>query len=186
MFRAVPQRTRGFCYLSPFLLMPEKATPPIQNQRFSKRHAYLPCKIITFAHMHASIHLPSERATGERRTTIIVETQGTMWLPERQCVFQRDNVASGETMWLLERQCGVRRQDVLTIDWPPDRLRTCFRHQSELKWCEKLTGDVRNVQNTSKITKIRFQQIFTKNLKNWIKNYVDVKLKIKLFCGFKP
>ena len=48
---------------------------------------------------------PNERATGERRTTIIVETQETMCLPEKQCILQKDNVSSKETICFPEKQC---------------------------------------------------------------------------------
>ena len=92
----------------------------------------------------------TERATSERRTTIIVETQETMCLPERQCIRRRDNVSSRETMFPPERQCVFRRGNVSSrkqtvyygetikrmcvpkthtecvwvINWAPDRPRT--------------------------------------------------------------
>ena len=117
-----------------------------------------------------------------RQKLSMSETE-SVYFRDRECLCLRQRMSMSETESFSETHTECFR----VINWPPSRLRTCFRHQSESKWCEKFAGNVRNVRNTLKIMKIRLQ-IFPHQQKFKISgtNYVDVELKIKLFCGFKP
>ena len=103
-----------------------------------------------------------------------------MCLSERQCVFQRDNVSSGDTMWLSETWCPSHK---LTSRSSPDMFPASIRIKMMREthwWCQKYPEYLKNHENPPP------KKISQKNLNFFGKKYVDVKLKIRLFCGFRP
>ena len=122
-----------------------------------------------------------------RQRLSMSETE-TIYVRDRECLCPRQRVSMSETesVYVRDRECLCPRQRVSmsetesfsethtecfrVINWPPSRLRTCFRHQSESKWCKKFAGNVRNVRSTLKIMQIRFHFFSrTKNSKFWKK-----------------
>ena len=92
-----------------------------------------------------------------------------MWLPEKQCGFRRDNVASRDKT----------SESKLTSRSSPDAFRASIR----TKMMREIHGPVRIVQNTSKNMKSKLQVCFKFFSKQIDKIYVDVKLKMTPSCG---
>ena len=129
-----------------------------------------------------------------------VSTRETMCLPERQCVFLRDKVFSRERMCFLERQCVSWRDNMssgdtmrlpdtgcpgqkLTSRWSPDLFPASIRitMMREVHWSyQKCPEHMKNHENQPP------KFFLTKILNFFGKKYVDVKLKIIVFCAFTP
>ena len=129
----------------------------------------------------ASVLGPDRDCLCPRQKLFISRTEN-VYVRDRECICPRQRMSMSETENVSETHTECFR----VINWPPSRLRTCFRHQSESKWCEKFAGNVRNVRNTLRIMKIRLHFFSRFFFQNFGKKYVDVELKIKLFCGFRP
>ena len=122
-----------------------------------------------------------------------VSSRDTMCLPEIQCIFQTHNVSTGDTMCVPETKCVWSRDTMslpetacpgqkLTSRLSPDMFPASIRIKMmrETRWQrQKCPEYLKNHENSPPI-------FFSKKFKILGKQFVDVKLKIKLFCGFKP